>query len=220
MMEPPYYYAIPETSVLMVIVYFLFVSVVTCYMYVMLNMEYIKQNWQKEKCRYGLVIGGEKNVAECSQQVLKQVVDKSTKPLYYTADVLSQFFRELAAQKSVIGNALEYVKSQIVNIVNKILEVISKLFIPVQITLTTVFNIFSKVKAVILAQMYFILGTMLTMKTAIETIINVSISCPSCHYHCYHANTFWLGYSSIISHNILVYIYPVGSICSNNGRSH
>ncbi len=175
MMEPPYYYAMPETSVFMVIVYLLFVAVVTCYMYVMLNMTYIKQNWQKEKCRYGLVIGGEKNVEECSQQLLKQVVDNSTKPFYYTADVMSQFFRELAAQKNVIGNALEYVKSQIVNIVNKILEVISKLFIPIQITLTTLFNIFSKVKAVILSQMYFTLGTMLTMKTAIETMINAII---------------------------------------------
>ena len=167
-----YFFITPEISVMLTILGILSIVIITIYFYVQVNISYITQNWDSQKCRYGIVIGDYSNLVECSQNALKSVVDTATRPLYEGANMIQVFFTDLANKGNVIANVLIYIKTQIVTMITSILAMIYKLLIPVQIFLLSIFTIFSKVKAVLVSQLYFMVASILTIKSFLEATIN------------------------------------------------
>ena len=175
MQQPDYTVITPEMSVFTTILFLLVTVVVITYMYVNLNIEYIKKDWNKQRCGYGIVIGDADNLTYCAQGVLNDVVNTSTKPLYAGTTLVSRFYNVLKAQVEGIGQMLVYIKTQFANIVGKLVNMVYNLFIPIQIMVTTCLTMFAKVKAIMVAQLYFLISSLLTMKSFMSALINAII---------------------------------------------
>jgi len=167
-----YFVISPEISVILTIVGILSIIVLTVYLYVLLNIAYIKQTWDSQKCGYGIVIGDYNNLVECSQKALKKVVDTTSKPLYDGANMVTGFFKDLIKKGNAIADVFIYIKDQIVNLVSSVLKFIYKLLLPIQIFFITLMTLFSKVKAILVSQLYFMVATVITMKSFLEAMIN------------------------------------------------
>lgn len=167
-----YFVISPELSVILTIIGILSIIVLTVYLYVLLNIAYIKQTWDSQKCGYGIVIGDYNNLVECSQKALKKVVDTTSKPLYDGANMVTGFFKDLIKKGNAIADVFIYIKDQIVNLVNSVLKFIYKLLLPIEIFCITLITLFSKVKAILVSQLYFMVATVITMKSFLEAMIN------------------------------------------------
>jgi hypothetical protein len=167
-----YFVLSPELSVLLSIVGILGIVVLTVYLYVLLNISYIKQTWDSQKCGYGIVIGDYNNLVECSQKALKKVVDTTSKPLYDGANMVTGFFKDLIKKANVIADILVYIKNGIMSLIGSVLKFIYKLILPIQIFFITCMTLFSKVKGILVSQLYFIVATVITMKSFLEAMIN------------------------------------------------
>jgi hypothetical protein len=170
-----YFYITPEISVVLAILEILLLIVLIVYLYVLINLEYIKNNWDAHKCGYGLVLGGYDNLVECAQKALKNTVEKATKPLYNGANMIHNFYIELENQVTSVLGVLGYIKNQITELFTSIAAMIAKILLPIQMTLTAVMTIFSKVKAIMVSQLYFIVASVITMKSFIAAMINAII---------------------------------------------
>lgn len=148
------------------------ILVLTMYLYVQINLQYIKNQWEKEKCRAGLVIGDYNNLRECSQHIVKSVVDTSTMPLYEGTKAIGGLYKGLLSTGEVLKSVISYINLQITNIFEGITGMVYKIFIPIQIILNAVSVVFSKVKAVIISQIYFMSSTLITMKSFLAAMIN------------------------------------------------
>jgi hypothetical protein len=172
---PPYFYITPEISVICAIMFSILILVLTMYLYVQVNLQYIKNQWEKEKCRAGIVIGDYNNLVECSQHIVKSVVDKSTTPLYEGTKAIGGLYKGILSTGEVFKSVIAYINLQITNIFVGIRQMVYKIFLPIQIILNAVTAVFSKVKAVIISQIYFMSSTLITMKSFLEAMINAII---------------------------------------------
>lgn len=175
LLEPDYIVFTPEMSIFTTILMLLGTVVVITYLYVMLNLEYIKKDWNNQRCKYGIVIGDANNLSHCAQGVLKEVVDTSTKPLYASSTLVYTFYNLLKSQVEGVGQMLVYIKSQFSNVIERIVNMVYNLFIPIQVIVTTCLTMFSKLKAIMVAQLYFLISSLLTMKSFMAAIINAII---------------------------------------------
>jgi hypothetical protein len=175
LLEPGYTVFTPEMSVFITILMILATVVAITYLYVTLNIDYIKNDWDRQRCKYGIVIGDTNNLVHCDQGVLKDVVDTTTKPLYQSTTLVSKFYNLLKSQVEGVGQMLVYIKSQFANIIGRLVNMVYNLFIPIQVILTTFFTMFSKLKAILVAQLYFLISSLLTMKSFMAAIINAII---------------------------------------------
>ena len=174
-LEPSYTVITPEMSVITMGLIIIGCVMVTIYVYVLTNMEYIKKNWDTQRCRYGIVIGDNKNLNDCAQHIVKKVVDNSTKPIYIGANLVTRMYTELKNQVGGLGTMLVYIKNQISSIFGRIIGIVYNLFIPLQVILTTFMNMFSKIRAIMIAQLYFLIASLTTMKSFMAALINAII---------------------------------------------
>jgi hypothetical protein len=147
------------------------------YSFVLININYIKQNWETEKCKSsGLLIGGKNNFNECVKLVLKDVVDKSTQPLRIGGDELNNFYNILSSQISNMLQMGNQTKSKLQEMINICIQIISKLFIPIIVFYNTINSVLLRMKAILVTQIYFLISTVLTLKQSLEVILNIIIN--------------------------------------------
>ena len=172
-----YWHLTPFYSILYTILYIIIFLLVVIYSFVLININYIKQNWETEKCKSsGLLIGGKNNFNECVKHVLKDVVDKSTQPLRIGGDELNNFYNILSSQISNMLQMGNKTKSKLQEMFNICIQIISKLFTPIILFYNTINSVLLRMKAILVTQIYFLISTVLTLKQSLEVILNIIIN--------------------------------------------
>jgi len=159
-------------SILYISIFVIFVI----YIFIFINIRYIKNNWNTEKCKLGIFIGGEKNINECAKIILKDVVDKSTQPLISGANELKSFYSELSTQVSNSTNMGGTMNNKINNIVKVVTQIISKLAVPIIVFYNTINIVLLRIKAILITQIYFMMASILTLKQFLEMMLNTIIN--------------------------------------------
>lgn len=170
------WYLSPFYSILFAIVYIIIFLLVIIYILIFININYIKKNWQNEKCKLGIFIGGKGNFNECVKVVLKDVVNKSTQPLRIGVDQLNNFYKGLSSQISSMVQIGNTTKSKLKEIIDVSTQIISKLAIPVILFYNVINSVLLRIKAIVITQLYFFIGTFLTLKQTLEVILNIIIN--------------------------------------------
>lgn len=148
--------------------------VLTIYAY--MNLDYIRSNWDTEKCKpAGILIGGKDNLKECVKPILGEVVAKATFPLTYGAVGLSQIFLDISKAVQQLRIMFDYMRISMDNIARDIFGRIVNLMIPLQTIFITVKDMFARLYAVFAASLYMGLATILTMKKILEMILTFVI---------------------------------------------
>jgi hypothetical protein len=146
------------------------------YIFILINISYIKKNWNTTKCKSGIFIGGKQNFNECVKIVLSDVVDKSTQPLISGVSELQNFYKELSNQVSSSFSKGTSMNSKINDIARLVIQIISKLSIPLIIFLQTINTILLRIKAILVVMIYFILSSIMTLRQLLEMMLNAIIN--------------------------------------------
>ena len=172
-----YWHLSPFFSILYSILYIIFFLLFVIYVFVLININYIQQNWQTEKCKSGgILIGGKTNFNECVKVVLKGVVDRSTQPFREGGNALQNFYQVLSNQATTMLQMGNTTKSKLQDMINLCMQIISKLFVPIIVFYNTINSVLLRIKAILVTQIYFIISTVLTLKQSLEVILNIIIN--------------------------------------------
>jgi len=170
------WYATPFYSIVFSILYIIVFLLVVIYLFIFININYVKQNWKTEKCKSGIFIGGKGNLNECVKLLLEDVVKKSTQPLRIGVDELHNFYKSLSNQITSMSQMGNTTNSKLKDMINICIQIISKLSIPVILFYNVINSVLLRIKAILVTQIYFILSTILTLKQALEAMLNVIIN--------------------------------------------
>jgi hypothetical protein len=172
----PYFRLSPFISVVLVISIIIVWILATALIYVGINIDYIRKNWQQEKCKpIGILIGGKENLNECVKPVLGGVVGEATSPLTYGTLVLTRLFLDLSNAVQTLRVMFDYIRVSVTNITREILARIVNLMIPLQSMFITIRDMFARLQAVFATSIYVGLATILAMKKVLELILTFVI---------------------------------------------
>lgn len=175
-LDQPYFRLSPFISIIIVICVIILWGILTALTYVGINVDYIRKNWQQEKCKpIGILIGGRDNLTQCVKPVLGGVVGEATSPLTYGTFVLTQMFLDLSKAIQTLRFMFDYIRVSVANITRDIIARIANLIIPLQSMFITVRDMFARLQAVFATSLYVALTTILTMKKILEMILTFVI---------------------------------------------
>jgi hypothetical protein len=173
--KPPYYYQPIVISVSYILIFVTVWIIIIGYVNALMLKDKITKDWENERCKSGIFIGGKDNLNFCIKQILSGVISKSTFPLTYGANELTTFYGGLAQQLQSVRNMFAYIRASVSNIIRDILGRTMGVLIPIQTLFITVNDIFSRAVAVFATGMYMGIATILTMKKILETILTFVI---------------------------------------------
>ena len=173
---PDYSRLSPFTSIFNVIIFIIIWGIVMFSIYVSLHLNYIKENWAKERCKpEGIWIGGEENLQQCMKGVMNDVVKEAAAPLSYATVVVSQVFMALSTGIQDIKSMISYVQSSLQDIKQDIVDRLTNVIIPIQSMMVTLQDLFRKTQAVLVSCLYVGISTILTMKQILKMIVTYVI---------------------------------------------
>jgi hypothetical protein len=156
--------------------FIIFFILTIIYLFIYINIIYVRKNWQNTKCKSGIFIGGQQNFNECSSIILADVVNKSTQPFYAGVAELQLFFKELSSQISSSLTKGSSTNNKLLKIFEIIQQIVGKVMVPV-ISIQQAFNtILLRIRAMLMVMIYFIIASILTIKQFITLLLNAIIN--------------------------------------------
>lgn len=150
------------------------------YYHVLNNIEPIKADWTKQRCRpdiipfAGIINKGpndtifeytERNFNECTQSILGTITDKAFEPFYYLLSILTNFFSVLVDSINAIREQFNQVRDSVKVFAENIMGRVLNITTPLVVLFITVKSILSKVIGTITATIYTLIGSYFGMKS-------------------------------------------------------
>jgi len=177
-------------SVFLFILLILIMFVVISYSTVMKNIQPIKDNWAKERCKAnvipfaGLINAPEgtsatdfaqQNFTYCMQDILKSITGFATQPLTYITYSINLVFQEILRAFNAIRSLLANIRTNIGNITQEIMGRILNVTVPIRKMLIAFNDMGQKVIGILTSGLYTSLGTYYALKAFLGGLVQIII---------------------------------------------
>ena len=177
-------------SVFLFILLILIMFVVISYSIVMKNIQPIKDNWAKERCKpsvipfAGLINTPEgtssadftkQNFTYCMQDILKSITGFATQPLTYITYSINLVYKEIASALDAIRSLLANIRTNIGNITQEIMGRILNVTVPIRKMLIAFNDMGQKVIGILTSGLYTSLGTYYALKAFLGALVQIII---------------------------------------------
>jgi hypothetical protein len=177
-------------SVFLFILLILIMFVVLSYSVVMKNIQPIKDNWAKERCKAnvipfaGLINAPEgtsatdftkQNFTYCMQDILKSITGFATQPLTYITYTLGLIYQEIASALNSIRSLLSNIRTNLGSITQEIMGRILNVTVPIRKMLIAFNDMGQKVIGILTSGLYTSLGTYYALKAFLGALVQIII---------------------------------------------
>ena len=177
-------------SVFLFILLILIMFVVLSYAVVMKNIQPIKDNWAKERCKAnvipfaGLINAPEgtsatdfaqQNFTYCMQDILKSITGFATQPLTYITYSINLVYKEIARALNAIRSLLSNIRTNLGNITQEIMGRILNVTVPIRKMLIAFNDMGQKVIGILTSGLYTSLGTYYALKAFLGALVQIII---------------------------------------------
>jgi len=177
-------------SVFLFILLILIMFVVLSYSVVMKNIQPIKDNWAKERCKAnvipfaGLINAPEgtsatdfaqQNFTYCMQDILKSITGFATQPLTYITYSINLVYKEIARALNAIRSLLSNIRTNLGNITQEIMGRILNVTVPIRKMLIAFNDMGQKVIGILTSGLYTSLGTYYALKAFLGALVQIII---------------------------------------------
>lgn len=177
-------------SVFLFILLILIMFVVLSYSIVMKNVQPIKDNWAKERCKAnvipfaGLINAPEgtsatdftqQNFTYCMQDILKSITGFATQPLTYITYSINLIYQEIASALNSIRSLLSNIRTNLGSITQEIMGRILNVTVPIRKMLIAFNDMGQKVIGILTSGLYTSLGTYYALKAFLGALVQIII---------------------------------------------
>ena len=177
-------------SVFLFILLILIMFVVLSYSVVMKNIQPIKDNWAKERCKAnvipfaGLINAPEgtsatdfaqQNFTYCMQDILKSITGFATQPLTYITYAINLIYKEIARALNAIRSLLSNIRTNLGSITQEIMGRILNVTVPIRKMLIAFNDMGQKVIGILASGLYTSLGTYYALKAFLGALVQIII---------------------------------------------
>lgn len=177
-------------SVFLFILLILIMFVVLSYSVVMKNIQPIKDNWAKERCKAnvipfaGLINAPEgtsatdfaqQNFTYCMQDILKSITGFATQPLTYITYSINLIYKEIVRALNAIRSLLSNIRTNITSISQEIMGRILNVTVPIRKMLIAFNDMGQKVIGILTSGLYTTLGTYYALKSFLGALVQIII---------------------------------------------
>lgn len=156
----------------------------------MKNIQPIKDNWAKERCKAnvipfaGLINAPEgtsatdfaqQNFTYCMQDILKSITGFATQPLTYITYSINLVYKEIARALNAIRSLLSNIRSNITSITQEIMGRILNVTVPIRKMLIAFNDMGQKVIGILTSGLYTSLGTYYALKAFLGALVQIII---------------------------------------------
>jgi hypothetical protein len=164
--------------------------VVISYSMVMKNIQPIKDNWAKERCKAnvipfaGLINAPEgttasdftkQNFTYCMQDILKSITGFATQPLTYITYTINLIYQEIASALNSIRSLLSNIRTNLGSITQEIMGRILNVTVPIRKMLIAFNDMGQKVIGILTSGLYTSLGTYYALKAFLGALVQIII---------------------------------------------
>jgi hypothetical protein len=188
--EPSYFQE--NKHVILTCIFYIFLLIGICsYIYYLTNIEDIKNNWVANRCKMTIIpFAGwinapdgmsaseytSQNFTFCVQNMITTFTKYLLLPIQFIISIIISFFTLLSQSVNNIRDRINLIKQTVKNLVNEIYNRFANVIIPFNIIFAKFEDIMSKLKGVLAAMMYSILGVYYTIKSTMGVVLNFIIA--------------------------------------------
>ena len=160
-------------SVILFFILCIVLGLVISYCFIQININYIKENWIKERCKpYIIPFAGminkpkgmtmmdytNQNFQYCIQNVIKDVTGDAVQPLTFIVNILN-FLANIINQAINAGrNMFNKVRTELQSVTEEIMGRLGNMMVPLQQIIISMRDMMSKIQGVMTASLYTLLG--------------------------------------------------------------
>lgn len=160
------------------------------FFYIQSKMDPIRQNWANERCKpevmpFAGLINAPKgtskmaytadNFTKCTVNVLSEIVQYFTSPLYYLSDLTSNFYLMLMKVVQSFRTLGFYLRMKVMKIIEYIVARIYNVMIPVQRMFIKLKDTLKKTEGIMVTGLYTVFSTYLALKAFIGSFLQILI---------------------------------------------
>lgn len=172
-------------SIILFIVITLITILLWTYIYIMINIEPIKNDWTNQRCNpYVIPFAGyinkpdnmtaneftKQNFEYCSQDVLKGVTGPAIEPLNYILNMASSFTNNIQGELNSIREMFYKIRTFSQTITEEIMGRLLNVVVPLQSIIVSFKDLLSKVQGIMVSALYTLLGSYFSLKALMGTI--------------------------------------------------
>lgn len=113
------------------------------------------------------------NFQYCTQKIFVDIFGNALKPIEFMISGLVNFFKMLSETVNQLRFVLSSLRDNIANFITEILRRVSIVLIPLQSVMSKVVDLLNKIKAVMTTSLYTILGSYMTLKSLLGSIMEM-----------------------------------------------
>ena len=177
-------------SVIATTVTLFFFFCIFSYFYIQSKMDPIRQNWANERCKpevmpFAGLINAPKgtskvaytadNFTKCTVSILGEIVQYFTYPLYYTSDLVSNFYLMLMKVVQSFRTLAFYLRMQVMKIMEYIVARIYNVMIPVQRLFIKLKDTLKKTEGIMVTGLYTVFSAYLAVKAFVGSFLQLLI---------------------------------------------
>ena len=188
--DPSYFQE--NKHVIITCIFYTFLLIGICsYIYYLTNIEGIKNNWVENRCKMTIIpFAGWINAPEgmssseytsqnftfCIQNMITTFTKYLLLPIEFIISIITAFFTLLAQSVNNIRDRINLIKQTVKNLVNEIYNRFANVIIPFNIIFAKFDDMMGKIKGILAAMMYSILGVYYTIKSTLGVILDFIIA--------------------------------------------
>jgi hypothetical protein len=187
----PSYFQENKHVVMLCIFYFIILFLICSYIYYLTNVDAIKNDWVKNRCKMTIVpFAGWINAPEgkspseytsenftfCVQNMVTTFTQYLLLPINFIISIVTIFFTLIAQSVNNIRERIVIIKQGVTNLVNEIYNRVVNVIIPFNIIFAKFEDMMGKLKGVLAAMMYSILGVYYSIKSTMGVILDFVIA--------------------------------------------
>jgi hypothetical protein len=187
----PSYFQENKHIILQCVFYFILLIGICSYIHYLTNVDEIKNNWAKHRCKMTIIpFAGwinaptdkspneytSENFTFCVQNMVTTFTQYLLLPINFIISIVTIFFTLLAQSVNNIRERIYLLKQTVLNLVNEIYNRIVNIIIPFNIIFIKFEDIMGKLKGVLATMMYSILGVYYTIKSTMGVILDFVIA--------------------------------------------
>ena len=160
------------------------------YFYIQSKMDPIRQNWANERCKpevmpFAGLINAPKgtskmaytadNFTKCTVNILGEIVEYFTYPLYYTTDLVNNFYLMLMKTVQAFRTLGFYLRMQVMKMIKYIVARIYNVMIPVQRMFIKLKDTLKKTEGIMVTGLYTVFSAYLGIKAFVGSFLQILI---------------------------------------------
>lgn len=160
------------------------------FFYIQTKMDPIRQNWANERCKpevmpFAGMINAPKgtskmaytaeNFTKCTVGILSEIVQYFTYPLYYTSDLISNFYLMLMKVVQAFRTLAFYLRMQVMKMIEYIVARIYNVMIPVQRMFIKLKDTLKKTEGIMVTGLYTVFSAYLAVKAFVGSFLQLLI---------------------------------------------